>query len=102
ALWGAIVFPVIASCFWDRVTNAAFTLAVVAALLAFSVVRFELLPMTGALALVMERLAAIGAGVVAWLMTFGFFVKRLVVLAFFIAAAVIGWLVAGPMIRVSV
>src|SRR5690606_30530024 len=43
ALWGAIVFPVIASCFWDRVTNAAFTWAVAAALLAFSVVRFGLL-----------------------------------------------------------
>lgn len=25
ALWGAIVFPVIASVFWDKVTNAAFT-----------------------------------------------------------------------------
>src|SRR5690554_7326646 len=28
ALWGAIVFPVIASFYWDRVTNRAFTMAV--------------------------------------------------------------------------
>src|SRR5690606_41531100 len=45
----------------------------------------------------MELLASIGAGVVAGLMTFGFFGKRLGVLAFFIATAVIGWIGAGQL-----
>ena len=97
ALWGAIVFPVIASCFWDRVTNAAFTWAVAAALLVFCVVRFELLPMTGVLAAGIELLAAIGAGVVAGLMAFGFFGKRVGLIAFFIGTAVIGWIGLGQL-----
>ncbi|MFA5678838.1 MAG: hypothetical protein WC953_10615 [Pseudomonas sp.] len=97
ALWGAIVFPVIASCFWDRVTNAAFPWAVVVALLVFSVVRFELLPMTGLLAISMELMASVGAGVVAGLMVFGFLGKRLDMLAFFIATVVIGWLGLGSL-----
>ncbi|WP_193075119.1 sodium:solute symporter family protein [Pseudomonas sp. FME51] len=97
ALWGAIVFPVIASCFWNRVTNAAFTWAVIVALLVFSVVRFELIPMTGVTALLMELMAAIGAGVVGGLMTFGFFGKRMGVIVFFIATAVIAWIGLGSL-----
>src|SRR3546814_1190314 len=31
ALWGAIVFPVIVSFYWDRVTNKAFTTSVLCA-----------------------------------------------------------------------
>jgi len=95
ALWGAIVFPVIASCFWNRVTNAAFTWAVIVALLVFCVVRFDLLPMTGILAISVELLASVGAGVVAGLMTFGFFGKRMGVIAFFIGTLVIAWLGIG-------
>ncbi|PRB82246.1 sodium:solute symporter family protein [Pseudomonas sp. MYb185] len=95
ALWGAIVFPVIASCFWNRVTNAAFTWAVIVALLVFCVVRFDLLPMTGILAIGVELLASVGAGVVAGLMTFGFFGKRMGVIAFFIGTLVIAWLGIG-------
>ena len=72
ALWGAIVFPVIASCFWDRVTNLAFTSAVIAGLIMFCVARFELLPMSGFIAVLFELLAAVGGGVVLGLMTFGF------------------------------
>ncbi|MEJ6656141.1 MAG: sodium:proline symporter, partial [Pseudomonas sp.] len=97
ALWGAIVFPVIASCFWNRVTNAAFTWAVIVALLVFSLVRFELISMTGMTALLMESMAAIGAGVVGGLMTFGFFGKRMGVIAFFIATAVIAWIGLGSL-----
>ena len=73
ALWGAIVFPVIASCYWDRITNAAFTSAVVVGLILFLVARSELFPMVGAVALGFELLACIGAGVVIGLMAFGFF-----------------------------
>ncbi|WP_371225727.1 sodium:solute symporter family protein [Roseovarius sp. 2305UL8-3] len=73
ALWGAIVFPVIASCYWNRVTNAAFVWAVIGGLLLFCVVRFELLAMTGAVALGFELIAAVGGGVVLGLMAFGFF-----------------------------
>lgn len=76
ALWGAIVFPVIASCFWDRVTNAAFTSAVIAGLLMFCIARFELLPMTSVIAVLFELLAAVGGGVVLGLMAFGFCGRR--------------------------
>src|SRR5690606_35164370 len=51
ALWGAIVFPVIVSLYWDRVTNAAFTSAVLAAFFSFLLVRFGLVTLDGALAL---------------------------------------------------
>lgn len=73
ALWGAIVFPVIASCFWDRVTDKAFTWSVIAALLMFCIVRFSLLPMTGVVGITFELLASVGGGVVIGLMAFGFF-----------------------------
>jgi Na+/proline symporter len=73
ALWGAIVFPFIASFFWNRVTNRAFTSSVLIAVLLFCVVRFGLLPMTGVIAGFFEVCAAIGGGVVIGLMAFGFF-----------------------------
>lgn len=72
ALWGAIVFPVIASCFWDRVTNTAFTASVLAAMLLFCLARFELVPLTGLSGLFFELLASIGGGVIIGLMVFGF------------------------------
>ncbi|GGE58035.1 MAG TPA: sodium:solute symporter family protein [Paenalcaligenes hominis] len=73
ALWGAIVFPVIVSFYWDRVTNRAFTTSVVSAVLLFTLVRFELVPLTGAIGVFFEVAASIGAGVVAGLMAFAFF-----------------------------
>ena len=73
ALWGAIVFPVIASCYWNRVTNAAFIWAVVGGLAAFCLVRFELLPLDGPIGRIFEVIAGAGGGVVVGLMTFGFF-----------------------------
>ncbi|WP_144820355.1 sodium:solute symporter family protein [Marinobacter piscensis] len=73
ALWGAIVFPVIISCFWDRVSNAAFTWSVVVAMALFCVARFELLEMTGVTVLFFEVLASVGGAVVFGLMAFGFF-----------------------------
>lgn len=90
ALWGTIVFPVIASCYWSRVTNKAFTWAVVAGLLMFFIARFELLAMVGITALVFELLAAVGGGVVIGLMAFGFFGQR----AGFFAGAVVALLLA--------
>jgi len=72
ALWGAIVFPVIASCFWNRVTNAAFTTSVLVAMVTFCVARFELVPMSGITALGFEFLASIGGGIIIALMVFGF------------------------------
>lgn len=76
ALWGALVFPVIASFYWNRVTNAAFSISVVVALAAFIPVRFEWIEMTGWIAIVFDVLATIGIGVVLGLMAFGFFGKR--------------------------
>lgn len=76
ALWGAIVFPVIASCFWSRVTNTAFTSAVIAGLVMFCIARFELLPMVGLTAGLFELLASVGGGVVLGLMAFGFCGRR--------------------------
>lgn len=40
ALWGALVFPVLASFYCDKVTNKAFTTSVLVALAAFLPVRF--------------------------------------------------------------
>ncbi len=73
ALWGAIVFPVIASCYWGRVNNAGFTSAVLGGLVLFCVVRFELLPLSGVVGGFFELIAGIGGGVVLGLMSFGFF-----------------------------
>ncbi len=73
ALWGAIVFPVIVSFYWEKVTNRAFTTAVISAVVLFTMVRFELVPLTGAIGVFFEVAAAIGGGVVAGLMTFAFF-----------------------------
>lgn len=81
ALWGAIVFPVIASCYWDRVTNRAFTWAVISGLIMFCIARFELFELTGLTAMTFELFAAVGGGVVIGLMTFGFFGKTLAMLA---------------------
>ncbi|WP_227368758.1 sodium:solute symporter family protein [Halomonas sp. M20] len=86
ALWGAIVFPVIASCFWNRVTNAAFTWSVVVALVMFCLARFEVLSMTGVVALFFELLASIGAGVVIGLMSFGFCGRRIGAIAGIVTA----------------
>lgn len=85
ALWGAIVFPVIVSFYWDRVTNRAFTTSVVSAVFLFTLVRFELVPLTGAIGVFFEIAASLGAGVVAGLMAFAF-LPRLV--AIVIAAIV--------------
>lgn len=89
ALWGTIVFPVIASVFWNKVTNAAFTWSVVIAMVMFCLVRFELLPMTGALAYAFEAIGALGAAVVVGLMAFAFLGVHLGVVF-----AVIGGIVA--------
>jgi len=95
ALWGAIVFPVIASCFWNRVTNAAFTSAVVAGLLMFCIARFELLPMVSAVAVLFELLAAVGGGVVLGLMTFGFCGRRVGLIVGAISAIGLAFLCVG-------
>ena len=87
ALWGAIVFPVIVSFYWDRVTNRAFTTAVAAAVSLFAVARFELIPMVGITGVVFELFASVGAGVVAGLMTFAFF-NRNVALVMGVLAAI--------------
>ncbi|HBV12134.1 MAG TPA: sodium:proline symporter, partial [Brevundimonas sp.] len=73
AIWGALVFPVIASFYWEKVTNKAFTVSVLAALAIFFPVRFGWIPMDGAVGYVFDVVAVVGVGVVAGLMTFGFF-----------------------------
>jgi hypothetical protein len=94
ALWGAIVFPVIVSFYWNRVTNRAFTTAVAAAVALFAVARFELIPMVGITGVVFELFASVGAGVVVGLMTFAFFNRT--------AALVVGTLAAIAMAVFSV
>ena len=88
ALWGALVFPVIASFYWGRVTNVAFTVSVIAALATFLPVRFEWVPLDGAIGIVSDVLATIGIGVVLGLMAFGFFGRKV--------ALIIG--IAAPLI----
>jgi len=76
ALWGAIVFPVIASCFWGRITNKAFTTSVLVAMALFCIARFELVPLHGLGGLFFELVASVGGAVIIGLMAFGFFGKR--------------------------
>ncbi|MEL7964848.1 sodium:solute symporter family protein [Vreelandella neptunia] len=95
ALWGAIVFPVIASCFWDRVTNTAFTSAVIAGLVMFCVARFELLPLIGMVGGLFELLAAVGGGVVLGLMAFGFCGRRVGVIFAALSAIVLAYFSIG-------
>ncbi|MGY1456319.1 sodium:solute symporter family protein [Streptomyces sp. SS8] len=72
ALWGALVFPVLASFYWDKVTNKAFTTSVIAALAVFLPVRFGWIPMDGVTGIAVDVLSVIGIGVVLGLMVFGF------------------------------
>src|SRR5690625_1026013 len=90
-LWGAIVFPVIASMYWPRVNNTAFTWSVAVALVLFTVARFELLPMIGFTGGLFETVAAIGGGVVVGLMTFAFLGKRAGVVVGVIGALVLAY-----------
>ncbi|MFS0710423.1 sodium:solute symporter family protein [Brevundimonas phoenicis] len=76
AIWGALVFPVIASFYWEKVTNKAFTVSVLAALAIFFPVRFGWISMDGAVGYVFDAVAVVGVGVVAGLMVFGFFGAR--------------------------
>ena len=76
ALWGALVFPVIASFYWPKVTNMAFTVSVLAALAVFIPTRFGYMPDSGWVPWVIEALAVVGIGVVLGLMAFGFFGLR--------------------------
>ncbi|MBK1968455.1 sodium:solute symporter family protein [Brevundimonas diminuta] len=76
AIWGALVFPVIASFYWEKVTNKAFTVSVLAALAIFFPVRFGWIPMDGAVGYAFDAVAVVGVGVVAGLMVFGFFGAR--------------------------
>lgn len=76
AIWGALVFPVIASFYWSKVNNTGFTVSVVAALVAFTLVRTGWLPLEGIVAVVSDFLSVVGIGVIAGLMIFGFFGVR--------------------------
>ncbi|NEC30366.1 sodium:solute symporter family protein [Streptomyces sp. SID8111] len=76
ALWGALVFPVLASFYWGKVTGRAFTTSVLAALAVFLPVRFGWVPLDNALGIVVDVLAIVGIGVVLGLMVFGFFGAR--------------------------
>ena len=95
ALWGAIVFPVIASCYWNRVTNAAFIWAVIGGLVLFTIVRFEVLPLNGFVGGFFEIIAAAGGGVVLGLMAFGFFGRIVGLIVGVIAAVVCVYYFAG-------
>lgn len=89
ALWGAIVFPVIVSFYWEKVTNKAFTTSVVCAVTLFTLVRFELVPLTGFIGIFFEVASSIGGGVVVGLMTFAFFPRQVAIAMGLIATAVL-------------
>lgn len=88
ALWGTLVFPVIASFYWGKVTNVAFVSGVLAGMAVFLPVRFSWLPMDGALGIVVDILSVIGIGVVIGLMAFGFFGLRVALIAGSVATLV--------------
>ncbi|WP_413768861.1 sodium:solute symporter family protein [Rhodococcus pyridinivorans] len=89
ALWGALVFPVIASFYWHKVTNKAFTTSVLVALAAFLPVRFGWFPMDGVIAWTVDIASVIGVGVIAGLMAFGFFGLRAARIAGVVAAVTV-------------
>jgi len=95
ALWGTIVFPVIASCYWPRVSNRAFTWAVLVGMALFCTVRFELLAMEGVTGFFFEMVAAVGAGVVLGLMSFGFFGRMVGLAVGLIGTVLCAWYFAG-------
>ena len=94
ALWGALVFPVIASFYWKKVTNMAFTLGTLAALGIFLPVRFEWISMDGITGYLVDALGIIGVGIVIGLMCFGFFglkVARIVGALVILLVAPLAW-----------
>lgn len=94
ALWGALVFPVIASFYWKKVTNMAFTLGTLAALGIFLPVRFEWISMDGITGYLVDALGIIGVGIVIGLMCFGFFglkVARIVGALAILLVAPLAW-----------
>ncbi|WP_431711666.1 sodium:solute symporter family protein [Glutamicibacter uratoxydans] len=93
ALWGALVFPVLASFYWKKVTNKAFTVAVLTALAIFIPVRFELIPINNVTGIVIELLSVIGIGVVLALMCFGFFGLRVAKIV-----GVVAMLISAPFV----
>ncbi|PWL16320.1 sodium:proline symporter [Falsochrobactrum shanghaiense] len=106
AIWGALVFPVIASFYWSKVTNKAFTTSVVVALAVFFPVRFGFIELSGGIAIVSDILAVIGVGVVAGLMAFGFFGFKVaraagIVAIIIVAPISIGALHAYPVLTAS-
>lgn len=106
AIWGALVFPVIASFYWNRVTNLAFTISVLTALAVFFPVRFGWVELSGVLAIGSDIVACIGVGVIAGLMALGFFGMRMgVVMGIAACAAVlpfgVGFLHQYPVLTAS-
>lgn len=73
AMWGCLVFPVIASFYWKKITNAAFTTSVLTALAIFLPVRFDWIPVDGVWGYGIELLSIVGIGVILGIMGFGFF-----------------------------
>lgn len=71
-LWGALVFPVIASFYWNRITSKAFVISVIVAVVFFLLTRFDMIPMFGVQAVIFELLAAVGAATAVGLLAFGF------------------------------
>ncbi len=86
ALWGCLVFPVIASFYWPKVTNLAFTVSVLVAMAVFLPVRFGWIPLNGFAGIIVDVLNVIGIGVIIGLMAFGFFGKKVALWAGAVAA----------------
>lgn len=95
ALWGALVFPVLASFYWKKVTNKAFTVSVLAALACFVPVRFEWFPLTGVVGIIVDLFSVVGIAVILGLMWFGFFGLKVAKVVAVIAAVVSAPFVIG-------
>ncbi|MEO8220922.1 MAG: sodium:solute symporter family protein [Specibacter sp.] len=93
ALWGALVFPVIASFYWGKVTNKAFTTSVIIALAVFIPVRFAWFSMDGFTGIFFDILSVAGIGIVLGLMAFGFFGLKPALIT-----SIVGAVVAAPFV----
>ena len=93
ALWGALVFPVIASFYWGKVTNKAFTTSVIIALAVFIPVRFAWFSMDGMTGIFFDILSVAGIGTVLGLMAFGFFGLKPAIIT-----SIVGAVISAPFV----
>lgn len=79
AIWGATVFPIVASLYWEKVNNLAFTLGLLSGLIISVLVNLGAINMSTIHGSIVIVIAIIGAGVVIALLAFPYLGKAIAV-----------------------